>query len=232
MGIISQICSLLLVFSIPGYFATQLLLSRAYARAWHYFAYSLGTSVLVVTIGGLALHWTAVGITRTAWLGLWALYLGVLSLLLLWIRGQEEEAFITITVPWFSALPQIIPLLLGLGIVVIALYVNHRGAIEAPSTSYTELWLIPESKPNAERAFLVGVRNAEQVEQNYILQARLNEELLYEWDDLEMMSLEVWQERLEVPQDKQGILRLELRRADQPNEIYRYVFLPIGERSN
>src|SRR5438876_5147113 len=149
--VLIRIVTLPLVLVLPGYALTSALLPAHSLGAAERLVFSLGLSLIIVILGGLALNWTPFGLNT----GSWAVLLGGITLIasavaLVRRRGQNISAS-----AWLRVVDVGLNfrqgLLLGLAAIVVcgAVAVSYLGAARQPFPGFTQLWILPADGASA-----------------------------------------------------------------------------------
>ena len=231
--VLIRILTLPLVLVLPGYALTSALFPRRALGVPERLVFSLGLSLSIVILGGLALNWTPFGLRASSWAVLLSgITLGASAVALVRRRGQSMSApgwlrvgNVGLTFRW--------RLLLGLaGIMVCgAVAVSIIGAERQPYAGFTQLWILPAGGANAENAVRLGVSNMESTAMEYRLAVNVDGKVVKEWPSIDLEPHEKWEATLVLPSTGPvGVARVEadLYRANAPTTIYRHVVLWLG----
>jgi uncharacterized membrane protein len=180
---------------------------------------SLGSSLSIIAVGGFALNLTPWGLRATSW----AVLLGGLAALAaaLALLGRPTRPELTS----MSARPRLDPAavgLLGLALVMTvgAAAIALQAALQPRTTSFTQLWMLPE-----DQRVRVGLFNMESASTSYRVQLILNDTtLVAEWSGIELDRGQSWETSMAVPAVERP-LEARLIRVDQPAVVYRRVSL-------
>jgi len=230
-SIVRLICALPLVFFLPGYAITAALLPwRSLGKA-ELLLFSLGGSVAVTALSGLALNLTAWGLqTRT-----WAITLAgivFLASVIAWLQRRQDATITALHIEKHFKLPFRDGLLVGLAVLVTGTAVGLTRLPAAPNgvAGYTLLWMIPAKTGNSNE-FRLGLNSAEFTETRYRLQVSVGDQVVQEWPELSLKPGETWVTRIRLQTDQvgSGSIVANLYKLDDPKTIYRYVKLWSGE---
>jgi len=231
--VLLRILTLPLVLILPGYALTSAMFPGRSTGMPERLVFSLGLSVVIVILGGLALNWTPSGLQASSWAVLLAsITLGACAVALVRRRGQLlPVAGWAETVRVGLTLRQ--GLLLGLSafIVCVAVTVSIVGASQQPRPGFTQLWMLPAAGANPKNAVRLGVSNMESTAMNYSLNVKVDGRVVKKWSSIILNPKEKWEAALTLPLPTRTTnTRVEalLYRADAPTTIYRDVVLWLG----
>jgi uncharacterized membrane protein len=229
--VLVRILTLPLVLALPGYALTSALFpERAFGVAEH-LVFSLGLSLIIVILGGLALNWTPFGLRPSSWAVLLSsITLSASAVALVRRRGQSISA------PGWLRVGNVglnlrQGLLLGLATVIVcgAVAVSIIGASRQPHAGFTQLWILPAGGANVENAVRLGVSNMESTAMEYRLTVNVDGTVVKEWPSFDLATNEKWEATLVLPSIG-SVARVEadLYHTDAPTTIYRHVVLWLG----
>jgi uncharacterized membrane protein len=225
-----RILALPLVLVLPGYALTSAFVAKRAFGITERLVFSLGLSLVLVILGGFVLNLIPSGLHS----GSWAILLGCITLgasvvTLVRRRGQGKS---TSSMLEFNNLGFTFRqgLLLSLATVIVggAIAVSIIGAERQPYAGFTQLWILPASGANAKNSVLLGVKNMENTNMNYLLDVNVDGKLVKMWRSIDLQSNGNWQVTLVIPQAKHGsstLVEAMLYRADAPTKVYRHVEL-------
>ena len=212
---------------LPGYALTAALFAKTTLGFTERCLFTLGLSLVTLTLSGLLLNLTPWGLQA----GSWVIALSVITLaagaVAIWRREQSPVGSpLTVT----SAPKKFDTgfnlrqwLMLGAAgiLVVAALGIAQQGA-EQPGTTFTQLWLLPAQSAGSVE---VGVTNDETVPLTYKVQVTNGTQVVQEWPAIPLNPGQTWQSSLTLPQNPTQNLTALLYRSDAPNTVYRTVTL-------
>lgn len=211
-----------LVLALPGYAIVAAAFPGGAPGLAERAALSLGLSLAVAALGGLALHQAPAGLRA----GPWAVLLGnitlVASLVALVRRARHPgPARPALSLSWGQALA------FGLAglLVCSALVVARDGALRRDATRFTQLWALPAGAAGDERVRL-GVANMEGVTVRYRLELESGGGVVSSWPAIVLGPDQRWEEVVALPPSS-GTRAVEavLYRMDDPGTPYRRVVL-------
>jgi uncharacterized membrane protein len=213
----------LLVLVLPGYAMTWAVFA---GRAWgvaERMLLSLGVSLALAVISGLALNWTPWGLQTASW----TLFLGGVALAATGLGAlRRNDAHDRRNVHAVRVHRRDTALLLLATLLVVGAYgIAAYGATLRPVAQFTQLWMVPtDDQPRSVR---IGFRNEEGSVLAYRLVLRSGVEVVQEWSDIRLASGDAWETVYALPttQAFDEDLVASLYREDQPNAVYRYVTL-------
>ncbi len=229
--VLIRILTLPLVLVLPGYALTSALFPNRSLGVPERLVFSLGLSLTIVILGGLALNWTPFGLRASSWAVLLAgITLGASAVALLRRRGQSVSVpgwlrvgNVGLTFRW--------GLLLGLAAAIVcgAVAVSIIGAERQSYAGFTELWILPAGGANPENVVRLGVNNMESTAMEYRLDVNVDGKVVKEWPSIDLEPHEKWEAPLVLPPTG-SVARVEvdLYRANAPTTIYRHVVLWLG----
>jgi len=185
---------------------------------------SLGLSLALTLLTGIALSRSPWGLTPHSWL----LSLGTVSLcgalaaLVRWTAHPSPP--LAIRIPPARALAQYT---LALGLVVGALFVVRMGAQEQRSARPAQLWILPVTTEDRSITRLrLGMRNGQSAEE-YRLVLRVEDRVLGEWSSIALSPGGTWETEITVTEvsGRPIPVRADLYHHDDPGGVYRHVDL-------
>jgi uncharacterized membrane protein len=228
--VIRLIGAMPLVLFLPGYTITTAAFTRRSLGIPERLLFSLGISLCVVVLTGLALQWTSWGLQA----GTWAIVLAgivVCATAITWRRRRNQST---------EASPLKIHLhlrfqdglLLGLAILVCVAAIGLARMPTPPKgvSGYTLLWMIPAADGNA-NDYRLGVNSMEFSTTAFRLEVMVDNQVIREWPDLKFAPGESWETSIVLQDNRAGAGSVEamLYRLDNPDVIYRQVKLQRGE---
>jgi uncharacterized membrane protein len=239
-----RLLTLPLVLVLPGYALTIAIFPMQLPGLTERCVFSLGLSLIVVILGGLALNWTPFGLHTASWLFLLSsIILAACAVAYMRRRGQSIIAprwleIKTVHITFLQGL------LLGLAVIVIgsAITVSYIGALQQTRPGFTQLWIMSASKTNPktnpENAVRIGISNKESTVINYRLVVTMNGKPVRTWLSIRLNPNENWETILVLPQTAHSSttkvakklsittkVEAMLYRADAPGTVYRHVVL-------
>jgi hypothetical protein len=229
-SIVRLICALPLVLFLPGYAITAALFPPRSLGVPERLLFSLGLSVIVTALAGLALNLTPWGLQTSTW----AIALAAIVLLagtIAW-RRRQDAAITAVPVDTQFKLRFREGLLLGLAVLVTGTAIGLTRLPVAPDgvAGYTSLWMIP-ADPGSSNDFRLGLNSSEFTETRYRLQVSVGDQVVQAWPELSLKPGEVWETTIGLRSDQvvSGTIVADLYRLDNPTTIYRHVKLWRGE---
>lgn len=229
--ILRLVCALPLVLVLPGYAITAACFPTRSLGLAERLLFSLGLSLVVTALAGLALNGSPWGLQAGSWT---CVLLGIVvgaSAIAWWRRKRNVSAAIASADGHFK-LNFHAGLLLGLSVLVTGAAVG-LAKIPAPPNNvsgYTLLWMIPAGDGNA-NDFRLGVTSDEFATTTYHLQVMAGGRLIFEQPKLQLAPGAAWTTRIGLPSDpaSSGSVEAVLYRLDNPSVVYRHVKLQRGE---
>ena len=131
-----------LVFVLPGYALTCAMFNKRALGVPERLVFSLGLSLIVVILGGLALNLTPLGLRANSWASfLGGISLGASIVALILRRGQDKPAS-RWSMKRLTFLQGLLLVLAGL-IICGAATVSINGASQQSHAGFTQLWILP-----------------------------------------------------------------------------------------
>ena len=226
-SVLGRIWTLPLVLVLPGYALTAVMFPRGSLGVLDRLVFSLGLSVAIVILGGLALNWTPFGLRASSWSVLLAsITLGACVVALVRRQGRS----VTGSARWGVRIPGFTirqGLLLGLAAVIVcaAIVVSSIGAAQQPFPGFTQLWILPTGGAKTSNAVHLGVSNMELKAMQYRLIVNMDGKVVKVWPSIGLKSNEKWEATLVLPQTEYVQVEALLYRAVAPTTIYRHVTL-------
>lgn len=218
----------LLVLWLPGYALTAALFAEGKLSLPLRLLLNLGLSLAVTGVGGFVLNLTPWGLGPLSW----AMWLGGATILAagfaLSRRNRERILY-----PQADRLDLTVSqgLLMGAALIVMiaAVGVARWGALEAPSTPFTQLWATPIMRSDGE-AIQIGIYNGEGSTETYTLQVKIGDEIIYGWSALMLAQDQRWQQIVQLPAELAAGAPVEVQiyRTAAPDQLYRSVVLRQG----
>ena len=232
-NVAGRIWTLPLVLLLPGYALTSALFARQSPGIVERLVFSLGLSLAIVVLGGLALNWTLFGLRASSWaVFLGGITVGASAVALVRRRGQSGPAsgWLRIGRVDFSFRQG---LLLGLAALIVcgAVTISIIGAERQPRLGFTQIWILPASGANARDGVRLGVSNMESKEMGYRLDVNVDGRVVKEWPSIDLNPNDKWEATLVLPQTGHASatkVEVLLYRADAPTTVYRHVILWLG----
>lgn len=227
VGPLRVVLGVLLVLVIPGLFVTSAVFPGRLFGVPERVALTLGTSLVVIALGGQLLNLTATGLHAVSWV---ILILAVVAVAVASRRLRDRKAvagWLRIdrsTIHAVRGASRQLVLVAAAAVLVLAAFVVSRAGAEATATpGFTELWMRPTGTDAA--SVELGVRSAELSDAEYRLELRAQGEFRDDWTFVLAPGQE-WRTTFELPADLASErIDAELYRADRPDEVYRQVVL-------
>ena len=225
------IFSVPLVLILPGYTLMVASFPKNGLGVAERLLFSLGLSLAIAVLGGLALNRMPWGLRADSWvvlLGSVTLGAGLVALL----RHREYPA---VDAGQLSAgLYVHRALLFGLAALVAAgaIAVARTGALQQPRPAFTQLWILPADETD-QGAVRIGVRSMEPSAKLYRLQVEVSGRVVREWPLIGLEPGERWETTVLLPTERPetGTVEAVLFLPDLPLVAYRRVVLWRGLQS-
>jgi uncharacterized membrane protein len=227
--VLRVILAALFVFALPGYVLTAALFPNQEISRLERLLYSVGLSLAVTIIGGLALNFTPWGLRLSAWGVLLPLVTLIGSLAAL-LRRRKAPASKPAAVHFRLTLHQ--GLMFGLaGLVgVAAIGLARLPSLPFDSQGYTSLWML-QGQQSQSNTLVIGIHSQEFAPTQYRLVVTLDGKPFLDWRDIQLDPGQQWQRTVPMPTDP-GPMEAILYREDNPNTVYRYVTFSPNLKAN
>ncbi len=227
-----RILTLPLILVLPGYALIAAMFPERVFGIPERLVFSLGLSLIIVILGGLALNITPFGLHASSWaVLLGGITLGAISVALVRRRG-EGIAVREQSRRWNIGLSIPQGVLIGLAVIVLsgAVVMSFNGATKQPRPGFTQLWILPASGANAKNAVQLGLSNMELTTTKYLLEVDVNGQIVKVWPSIHLKPNEKWETTLVVQQAGQlGTAKVEvLLYRSTSSTLYRHVLLWLG----
>lgn len=218
-NVVQMVLAVSLVLVLPGYTMVTALFPKRTLGVAEQLLFVLGLNLAVAALAGFILNLTPWGVRGESW----AIFLGFVTLaasVVAFARRQPSA----LSKPWNIALGGRQALLFSLAalLTIGAVGVARSGAIQQPTTPFTQLWITPvdEASPSMVR---LGVRNMELTTEHYTMQLKTGSTVMQEWTTIALAPGETWEVTVEL-ENGQATPQLEafLYRASEPNHVYRH----------
>jgi uncharacterized membrane protein len=235
-----------LVFMLPGYTLTQVLLRKRPARsasstglmpglkigrpigAVDLLVFSLGLSLVIDVVTGFLLNLLPAGLQWQSWTLSLGCVTEVLTLLAALVRRSQGPPAQEIGAAGRRVRLKDGALLApALVVVILALWLSITRPPQ-PQPSYTQFWMLPASAGNG-CAVQIGVHSFETAPVIYRLEMTSNGQELASWPSITLSTQQEWDRLVPIsPVAASGIVvDAQLYRLDQPGTIYREVHVML-----
>lgn len=222
--VIGTILALPLVFVLPGYVVTEVLLRKRSLDAFYRLAFSLGLSLSIAILGGLILNILPWGLQSISW----ALFLGSLtvafSLLAAYLRRGKPIYKVQLPRQHFTIFGSA---LFGLATIVIILAVLYsaNGAAQQRYPGFTQVWMLPVTENGGSCAARLGVHSFESTSVTYRIVVTMNGAEVSTWTSVTLEPQGEWDRLVPIIPKAVGDAYVEalLYRLDKPETVYREV---------
>ena len=212
-----------LALALPGYALTAALFPAPTLGLAERLTLTLGTSLAMLAMVGLALNATPQGLTPATW----AIALATVTLVaaLVAVRRRQAHAFESVRSP-LGGLPAEQWSAFGLAALALtaALLIARSGALAPPGAGFTQLWMLRGTQPAA-NAVRIGVTNSERSTLTYRLDLESGSQVQNTWT-FALAPGQSWQTTTSVNPIPAGApTAAVLFRLDMPDQPYRQVAL-------
>jgi hypothetical protein len=210
-----------LVLLLPGYALTLALFARQVPETPSQLLLSVGLSLAITILEGLALNLTPWGLQAVSWalaLGGTTLAAGIVALL----RGRHSSPPV--------AAPATGPtirqgLLMGVGAAFLfaAIFIASSPAPQQGLEGYTNLWMVP-ADTGSPSTLQVGVSSLEFATTQYKLQLEADGKVIQEWPAIMLEPSQTWEADATIRPEllNAGPIKAVLYRLDAPAQVYRH----------
>jgi hypothetical protein len=228
-SILRLICALPLVLFLPGYAITAALFPPRSLGVLERLLFSLGLSVSVTALTGLALNLTPWGLQASTWaIALAAIVL--LASVIAW-RRRQNTAIAAAPIDTQFQLRFRDGLFLGLAILVTGAAIGLTRLPVAPNgvAGYTSLWIIPANPGTND--IRLGLNSSELAATRYRLQVSAGDQVVQAWPELSLKPGGTWETTIGLQSNQvvSGTIVADLYKLDDPTTVYRHVKLWRGE---
>jgi uncharacterized membrane protein len=181
--------------------------------------FSVGGSIAMGVLGGLALNGTAWGLQPASW----ALLLGGTTLVACTIAYIRRRGSPATPAPSQAQLRPRDAGLFGLAalIAVAAFALAIDGAAQPPGQGFTQLWMLPDGAN-----LRLGAQNVENQATQYTIELAVGKRIVRRWETVELENGARWEAVEPLPAHTAGTtVELRLYRLDEPKTVYRRVTL-------
>ena len=229
-SIVRLMGALPLVLFLPGYAITAAHFPPRSLGIPERLLFSLGLSVSVTALAGLALNLTPWGLQTSTW-AITLAAIVVLAGAIAW-RRRRDVAITTAPIAVRFKLRLRDGLLLGLAVLVTGAAIGLTRLPAPPNgvAGYTSLWMIP-ANPGSSNDFRLGLNSSEFNETRYRLQVSVGDQVVQAWPELSLRPGEAWETTIGLQSNQvvSGTITADLTKLDDPTTIYRHVKLWRGE---
>lgn len=226
-SLLRELVILPLVLWLPGYAMALALFPYRDLGLAETVVLSMGISLAVAALGGLALNVSPWGLQA----GTWAAFLGGLTLGSCAVAARRSSPVETsaersswragVDIRWLATGAC---LALTAGLIVVANSIAVDGVEEQPRPGFMQVWLVPEAQVNEVE---VGVRNEEGEAIDVSLTLTMDPTFQRHWPSISLASGETWTMTVAVPglDVSESPLDAALRRLDEPATVLRHARL-------
>jgi len=223
-GMTRVVLGLPLALLLPGYALTAALFPDAGPGLPERLTLTLGSSLASLAIVGLALNWTAWGLTPATW----TVALATVTLAAVLVAIARRRRRLTEPVGFFLGnLSDRQWATFGLAALalVTALIIGRAGALEPRGAGFTQLWMLPAAQVGANDV-QIGITSQERFPVAYRLELESGSQTVRTWSIIELDPGETWQTTVAVTPIRPGARTAAvLFRLDLPQVAYRQVAL-------
>jgi uncharacterized membrane protein len=214
-----------LIFYLPGYALAAALFPKGRLGLPETLVTSIGFSLAIAIMGGLALNLTYQGLVRSTWTTyLSCITLGGIAGGLIRRRNElpaSKESKLGLH------FVQVLTLGLSLVVIVCSVLIARESAVQ-PAASFTQLWVRPIDPTNRE-IVEIGIQNYELKQMEYKLDILMNDQPASEVASIKLEPGENWVASIQLAAATIGDVQALLYRADAPEQIYRSAVIRNGQ---
>lgn len=229
--VIGVVLGLPLVFILPGYVLTELLLRKHTLDISYILLLTLGLSVSIAIVSGLTLNLLPSGLQPASWVVILGIFTIVCALLALFLRrgapspvanGEHAQRR---RLPVYGYLLGILSILITVG----SIYYSINSAIQQPRPGFTQFWILPAVQPGKSCAVHLGVRSYEKTSVTYRVTVSVNNIQLALLPSMTIAPQKEWDMLVPVLPGAAGsaYVSAQLYRVSQPKSAYRTVDLLV-----
>ncbi len=241
---VSVLLALPLVFCVPGYMLTVILIRRL--DIFQRLTLSLGLSLTLDILGGFLLNVLPMGLRTQSWVMLLSGLTLLFALVALYLRrdvvyrekdrqrtaslmGQgDRKGLPYMSVIWARVRDGIV-FAVAATLVILSLLYATRGVAEGPHVGFTQLWMVPPSRTAPKCAVNVGIRSFENGSVTYHALVTMNGTQTMTWPALMLTPNQLWERSIVITPTvaKNIFVQVKLYRNDEPTVIYREVHMTL-----
>lgn len=234
--VIGIILALPLVFVLPGYTLTEALFHKRALDTTQRLILSLGLSLAIDVLSGLALDMLGAGLQTLSWAWFLGILTAVFTLLAAHLRRGVQLNGVRPLRPHFTFYAWY---LIGLATILATLAVLYSaiGAAQRSHPGFTEFWMIPADPAGKSCAVLLGMQSFELASTTYRITVVMNGVEVATWPSVVLAPQEDWASSIPVTArtaDNVSVKAL-LYRSDELKTVYRRADLTLyslgGSRS-
>jgi len=220
--IVGLLLALPLLFFIPGYLLTAVLLQGISLDVAHRVLLSLVMSVCIVLLSGFLLNLLPGGLNTRSW----SIYLSGLSTLLGLLVMLRRWRNVIYRIPaWNMRLKFSGSILLGLALVIIgvSVYYSAMSVTNQPRPGFTQLWLLPSKDVNHTWQLKLGVHSDELAPVTYNITMSVNHTLFKSWSSITLNPKQEWDQSVLLPtaSSNRTYVQVEFYYANKTGIIYK-----------
>lgn len=213
-----------LVLVAPGYAIVAAVFPRRGPGGPETLLFSVGVSLMVATLGGLALNWTPWGLRGDAWVALLGIVILGAGTVAAARRGGLTTSLSVVRQPRRGPrfLRTTLPLLATALVLIVTIDMSVMGDLRQPHKGFTQLWILP-ANGNTLGVMRLGVINSEARPTTYRLRLVARGRTVREWRALTLAPSATWQATVTLSMGLARVGRAEviLWRGSQSRSVYR-----------
>jgi uncharacterized membrane protein len=222
--IIGTLLALPLLFVIPGYLLTDMLLQKRPPGIAHRIVLSLTVSLCMVLLSGFLLNLLPAGLNARSW----GIYLGGLNALLGLLALLRRRKAIIYRVQARSVRLKFSGFVLfGLALVVMIVSLDYSviSLANQPHPGFTQLWLLPSEEVNNTWQLRLGVRSDELAPVTYNVTMNVNHTRFKGWSSITLKPEQEWDQFVSLSgrPNNSMYVQVQLYRADKAGLEYKEV---------
>ena len=227
ISVISIAIALPLVFLLPSYVVTEVLLFKRPLNTTYCAILSIELSLAIDILGGFLLNIFVIGLRRISWIVLIGLLIVVFSLILAFLRREASSSGSHKPILQFRVYDYVF---IGVAVLVIVLSLQYsaRGVEQQPHQGFTQLWLLPQQSRKSCTIWL-GVHSFEVTSMTYLIKLKENGKQAEMQSPITLAPQEEWDQAIALSIDTVGDIPVEvsLYKADRPRDVYREVHMVV-----
>jgi uncharacterized membrane protein len=226
--IIGIVLALPLVFLLPGYLLTCVLVHQRTLDGTYYLTFSIGLSIAIDVLLGFILNILPGGLQITSWAA--ALSLCTLGLIFPAVR-QRRKTHIEQASSQPTSFSLLSAILLGLAVLITisAIMYSASGVVQQPHKMFTQLWLLPSDQANHSCTVRVGIQNLEAAPMTYNVKMNLNKVPFHIWSSISLNQEKTWEQQVTLTPGTSETMNIEVQlyQVSKPETVYRDVQLTL-----
>lgn len=223
-GLVLRFAGLVFVLFAPGYAIVAAVFREDSLEFPARLAFSIGISLAISAVGGIALYGIGALLTVTSW----TVFLGtiiLLGIILSWIQRSRNQALSSDPPVRKLAYSELFLSIVGLIALVSSISIAQVAENIQSKQPFTEFWIESQNEANTE--IKIALRNNEQKAMEYNVSVVIDDNETETWENISVPPDQEWQTSYELPTDvpNEKTVIVYLYTTDNPDTPYRWVQL-------